>query len=262
MDDHVSAGPERADRSPKLSAVRESNNIDSETIDGQADLAETRLRAAIAAARFFGVELDRRDFRAIGAGASPSPAALCQWLTDGGLWAKATRLRWRSLLRLTDGSPVVLMFTDGSAGLLTGADPVRGVVLLKDPRAAQADAAVAVDQLRLSQVWAGDVVLVRRMRGEPETDARFTLGWLARMVLRERTIMNGIGAASLVMSVLSIIPPLMVMAVVDKVIIHSSMSTLALLSLIMLLMMIYDTLLGWSRRELMLTLVGAHRRAS
>ena len=63
----------------------------------------------------------------------PSPASLVKWLRDQGLVAKASRLVWgQQLLRLaqTGGDrapprPVVLLLTDGSAGVLVGADESR-----------------------------------------------------------------------------------------------------------------------------------------
>src|SRR5581483_6638623 len=110
--------------------------ISSDTVADTAELVESRLRAAMAAARFHGTELDRRDFRAAGKEPVPSPAALVDWLKEGGLWAKAARVKFRQLLRFTNGAPVILLFADGSAGLLTATDPVRNVVAVKDPRAA------------------------------------------------------------------------------------------------------------------------------
>lgn len=239
---------------PGLDHPAGAGTFDAGSVNGPADVAETRLRAAIAVARFYGTELDRRDFRPNPDGSPPAAAALTLWLNESGLWARSSRLRFRQLMKFTDGTPVVLLFSDGSAGLLTGADPSRNVVFLKDPRAADADAAVAVDELRLSQVWTGEVVMVRRRRGEEEEDARFTLGWLAKVVMKENGVLRGITAASLVLAITAIVPSMMVMQVVDKVIVHNSMSSLTLLSLILVLICFYDTLLGWARRELMLTL--------
>ena len=45
-------------------------------------------------------------------------------------------------------------------------------------------------------------------------------------------------------------PPLLVMTVVDRVVVHRSMSTLVLLSVILVITTLYETLLGYARREL------------
>ena len=85
---------------------------------------------------------------------------------------------------------------------------------------------VAVDELRLSQVWNGDVVLVARSRNQSEAEAPINIGWLTRMVLREKKSLRDISIASVVLSLLTIFPALIVMQVIDKVVNHHSMSTL------------------------------------
>lgn len=77
--------------------------------------AVIRLYAALAAARFHGLELDIRDFAAEPGENTPSPASLARWLNEQGAVAKGMRLKWRYLLRLQNSPPVVLMFKDGSA---------------------------------------------------------------------------------------------------------------------------------------------------
>ncbi len=39
-----------------------------------------------------------------------------------------SRLRWRHLIHLSGTGPVVLLFNDGTAGLLTGANPEAKIV--------------------------------------------------------------------------------------------------------------------------------------
>ncbi|HXT79535.1 MAG TPA: peptidase domain-containing ABC transporter, partial [Acetobacteraceae bacterium] len=60
--------------------------------------------------------------------------------------------------------------------------------------------------------------------------------------------------ASFAISVLTILPPLLVMSVVDKVITHHSYSTLLLISIILGLMMLFETLLGFARRLIMIVI--------
>src|SRR5205085_4732157 len=133
-------------------------------------------------------------------------------------------------------------FTDGGAGLLTGVNAEQNVVLIKDPAAPSSKPAIAVDELRLSQVWSGEAVLLRAERGAPEADAPFTLGWLGSLVMRERRSLRDIAFASLTLSFLTIFPPLLVMTVVDKVLTHHSYATLTLLGVILLIGVAYESL--------------------
>ena len=55
-------------------------------------------------------------------------------------------------------------------------------------------------------------------------NAPFSFGWLARMVWSEKSILRDIGIGSLVLSFLTILPPLIVMVVIDKVVTYQSMA--------------------------------------
>ena len=206
----------------------------------------SRVDAMVAVARHHGIDLDRRDF-VVKAEMPPLPSFVA-WLNASGLWAKAARLQWRQLFRV--GPPLVLLFDDGGTALLVGQDAARGVVLLKNPSSSPAEPAVEVDELRLMQRWRGLALLVRRARGTSAEEAPFTLGWLVRLVLGERRNLREIVAASIALSVLSILPPFLVMVAIDRVLTHQSMSTLALIALILALIAAYETLLGYARREI------------
>jgi ATP-binding cassette, subfamily B, bacterial HlyB/CyaB len=211
-----------------------------------------RLEAVINAARFYGMALDPGQFPCIDGEQVPSAAALSAWLQNAGMWARAVRLRWRQLMRLQDAGPVVLLFTDGGAGLLVGANAEHNVVVLKDPRAAAGGCAIAVDRLRLEQVWSGEAVLLRAARGQPEAERPFGLSWLAGLVLQEKRSLRDVGLASLTLSFLTIFPPLLVMSVVDKVLTHNSYSTLALLAVLLATAAVFEVLLGYARRLIVL----------
>jgi subfamily B ATP-binding cassette protein HlyB/CyaB len=209
-----------------------------------------RVQAVLAAARYHGVELDPQE---LGGGPAdvPTSDALTVWLRASGMWVRQARLRWRDLMKLRDAGPVVLLLTDGGAGVLAGVNSENNVVFLKDPRGG--DDALPVDELRLSEAWAGDALLLRAERGVADADAPFTLSWLARMVMGERRSLRDVGLASLTLSFLTIFPPLLVMTVVDRVLTYRSISTLTLLATILAIAVIYETLLGHARRLIVLT---------
>ncbi len=220
------------------------------------DAIHPRVQAVMVAARFHGVELDPGEVVSVGAQGAPSAVALCEWAQNAGMWARAVQLRWRQLVRCVDAGPVVLLFTDGSATLMVGADSDRNAVFLRDPRALASEIAVPVDELRLERVWSGEAVLLRAERGQMRTDAPFTLSWLSGLVLQEKRSLRDIGLASLTLSFLTIFPPLLVMTVVDKVLTHHSYSTLFLLGAILAITTIYEAILGYARR-LIVMVVGA-----
>ncbi|HEY4251805.1 MAG TPA: hypothetical protein VGM87_11405, partial [Roseomonas sp.] len=108
---------------------------------------DKRILAMVAAARFHGVELDPL------AATAPRPGcdagALAAWARDGGLTARALRLRWGHLVGETSHGPAVLLLKDGGAALAVGVTPAKDVVFLRDPAAPEGARPVPVDRARL-----------------------------------------------------------------------------------------------------------------
>jgi subfamily B ATP-binding cassette protein HlyB/CyaB len=213
---------------------------------------DPRLQALVRAARVHGTELDPADFSWAQGEQTPSAASLAAWAQESGLWSQAVRLRWRHLMRLQDSGPIVLLFADGGAALLTGVNADQDIVTLENPLAPIGAPAVAVDQLRLTEVWTGEALLLRNKRGRAGAEVPFTMRWLIALVAGERRSLFDIGIASLTLSFLTIFPPLLLMTVVDKVLTHRSYSTLVLLATILAIGILYETLLGHARRLIVL----------
>jgi ATP-binding cassette subfamily B protein len=207
------------------------------------------------AALFHGSDLDVEELGRKLGGSVPGAAALSEAAQNAGLWSRGVRVRWRNLLRLGNSGPVVLLLKDGTAALMAGADAARNVIMIRDPRVPQETAPLAVDELRFTQVWGGEAVLMRANRGAVAADAPFNLRWLTEIVLQERRVLRDVGVASLTMSILTIFPPLIVMAVMNRVLEFRSVSTLILLTVMLVVMTVYDTVLGYARR-LIVAVVG------
>ena len=211
---------------------------------------ELRLRAVAMAARFFGIDLEINDYRARPNEAYPSPASLVDWLREQGLQARGVKLAWKNLFSFRETVPVVLMLRDGSAGLVVGADAKRDIVWIKSPTARDSDQPVPVDRLRLEQAWGGEVVLMRRVFGLADGEAPFTLAWIFNQVTVEKRFLWQIAYASVCLSVLGIIPAFIIMGTIDRVLEFQSIASFWMLTSIMVVMMTFETLLGWARREL------------
>ncbi|MFL5255022.1 MAG: peptidase domain-containing ABC transporter [Rhodopila sp.] len=211
-----------------------------------------RLLAMMMAARYYGLELDSHEFRLDKDETQPTAAALSAWAQSAGMWSRALRLKWRHLFSVTGAGPVVLLFNDGSAGLLTGANVEAKIVFVRDPRAPEAEPPVPVDEMRLTEVWSGEVILLRAERSQEQADPPFTLRWLVSVVMKERKHLRDLIIASIAISFLTILPPLLVMQTVDRVMVHHSYSTLFLIAMILLTMVVYETLLGFARRLIIL----------
>ena len=144
-DGHDSGRPEQRPRSVDRQPAPDVDGISvAGAIGGAGEPSiHPRLLAIIQAGRYHGMELDPAEFRGPVGEKSPSAAALSTWAQSSGMWARAVRLRWRHLMRFSNTAPVVLLFNDGTAGLLTGVNTEHKVVLIKDPRGPAADPPVA-----------------------------------------------------------------------------------------------------------------------
>ncbi|MGY4478318.1 peptidase domain-containing ABC transporter [Bradyrhizobium sp. USDA 3364] len=216
---------------------------------------QARLQAIIQVARHHGVELDVGELKTDESDIYPSAAALSTWAQNAGLWSRAVRTTWRHLLGMGEADPVVLLLADGGAAVMVNANADQNIVMLRDP-GASADGAVPVDELRLSQVWNGEAILLRASRSRVAADAPFDLRWLFDLVLHERRLLRDIGIASLTISFLTIFPPLLVMTMVNKVLQFHSTSTLLMLAAVMAVVVLYESLLGHARRHI-IAVVGA-----
>ena len=199
------AGQERQAAEPMPVETGVTAGLPSEPSDSRE--AHPRLLAMIVAARYHGIELDPQEYRLPADETELSAASLSSWAQNAGLWSRAVRLRWRHLMQFNNTGPVVLLFTDGTAGLLTGVNHEHNIVFLKDPRGTDAGPAVAIDEARLSQVWSGEAIMLRAQRGVSEANAPFSFRWLLGLVVKERRSLRDIGLASLTLSMLTISRP-------------------------------------------------------
>src|SRR5262249_26559392 len=146
--------------------------------------------------------------------------------------ARHLTLRWRDLARLKASLPAILRLRDGSSMVLEGfrADGESGpMAILRDPTSA-GDALVAVDETRLAAQWDGETILVKRRHLATDEERPFGFAWLFGRVLEEWRLFRDIGIASIIATVFAVIPPFMVMAVLDRVLIHRSLSTLTVIA--------------------------------
>ena len=172
--------------------------------------------------------------------------------SNAGLRMKQVRLTWQDLAKLGRAFPVILRLDDGHYMVaerfftLGGETPV---VMLLDPAHPEAPA-LAVDEVRLMQAWSGETLLLRRKVGGREEDQPFGFGWMMRQVLREKQLFRDIAIAASVMGLLNLVPPLFYMVVIDRVLVHHRLSTLAVLAGGIIFMILSDTALGYLRRTM------------
>jgi len=209
-------------------------------------LAEVAFRLGIDA----GVDQLRRRF-ALDSG-EPDTATLIAMARELGLEAHVLRMRFEDLPRLARTLPAILRAKDGGALILEDArsDPAKGTVaVIREPGADQ-DTVVAIDELHLAEVWEGEAILVKRIHSAADEEQPFGIAWLTGQVLRERKLFGDIAAGALVSTVFAVAPPFIVMIVLNRVLVNHSISTLNVLVGAILVMLLFETVLGYLRRIL------------
>jgi ATP-binding cassette subfamily B protein len=222
---------------------------------GSADQeVSTSLRALAAVALRSGIDVNvdqlRRRF-ALPPG-EPDTKTLVALAREIGLDAKAVHMRFDELPQIARALPALLRAKDGGALILEEArsDPVKGTVaVIRDPSAAE-DVVLAIDELHLTEVWEGEAILIKRHHSTTDEQQPFGMAWLLGQVLREKKLFTEIGMAAFVSTVFAIAPPFIFMIVLNRVIVNQSTSTLNVLAGAILIIIVFETILGHLRRVL------------
>lgn len=234
-------------------AVMRASDAETAGPSSQSDGGTASALAAFAlVAEKLGVHLGIDTLRArFGTDGAFSARRLLRIADETGFRARRTSLDWSDLLKLGDAFPVILRLDTGDCvvaeGLLREGATV--AVLVRDPSHPSAPA-VPVDELRLQSRWKGECWLVKRRHGGDEILQPFGIRWMASIVLRESRIFRDIGIAALALSVLALVPPMLYMVVIDRILVHQRMSTLWVLIGAVLIILAFETALGYLRRTM------------
>jgi ATP-binding cassette subfamily B protein len=184
--------------------------------------------------------------------AEPDTATLVAMARELGLEAKSLKMTFAELPKLAKALPAILRAKDGGAMLLEDArsDPMKGsVAIIRDPRAPE-DEQVAIEEVRLAEFWEGEVILIKRAHLSADEHQPFGLAWLAGQVLRERKLFGDIAVGALVSTIFALAPAFMFMIVLDRVLVSHSYPTLNVIIGAILIMLVFETLLGYLKRML------------
>jgi subfamily B ATP-binding cassette protein HlyB/CyaB len=169
-----------------------------------------------------------------------------------GMEARVLHVSFAELPRLAKTLPAILRSKDGGALILEDArsDPMRGAIaVIRDP-AAPPDERLAIEEIRLAELWEGEIILVKRAHLSRDENQPFGLAWLAAQVLRERKVFGDIALAALVNTIFAISPPFMFMIVIDRVLVNHSYATLNVIVGAILVILVFETILSYLRRIL------------
>ena len=181
----------------------------------------------------------------------PSPALLMKIAVRAGLKARHIRIKRGELASLSRLVPLIMLQPDGRAAVIKSVQQTSGAsVALIDFFDSGRELSVLYDEPRLFEFWNGDVIAIRLPFLAVHSEPPFGFAWLMKQVVIERKLFRDIGIAALMMTVLSLIPPLATMVLVDRVMANHSESTLIVISIAIAGVILFETIFGFLRRQL------------
>ena len=188
------------------------------------------------------------------AGEEPPPATVLRIASDIGLKAKADKLSWAGLQAQGGVFPLIARLADNTAVIVVSAH-TNGTsdVSILNPLADRPTEVLAVGQERFCQLWQGDVFLLKRQNNLPEPGRKFGFRWFIPEIMKQKAALRDIAIAAIAMHFLALASPIFFQLVIDKVLVHQSISTLWVLGVGIVMALVLDALFGFLRQILTLS---------
>ncbi|PSO31363.1 type I secretion system permease/ATPase [Bradyrhizobium sp. MOS002] len=204
---------------------------------------DTGLDALLTLLHLQGVAADRAQLRHRLGVASFGAADIVRCARSLGLKARTYRTQWS---RLSDTPlPAIAMLRDG--GFMVIAKASADKVLVQSP---QAQRPVLMDRDELCAIWDGGLILMVRRAGLSDLGRHFDITWFIGAIGKYRRLLGEVLAASFFLQLFALVSPLFFQVVIDKVLVHRSLSTLDVLVIGLVVVSLFDTVLGILRNYL------------
>jgi len=213
----------------------------------------TTLSAFVLIASRLGVQVGKSElFRRFPvSGTEPSLNELTTIAGQFGLKCKVMKLRPEQLGSLKNSFPVLLRVMGDKAVILEGVASNTAGQLVATVRDPLTERVAETDLGHLSDVWDGTAVLFKRETTARDANEPFGNSWIWGQVFKEKKHFVEIAVAALLGTIFTIAPPLMFMAVVNRVLVNNSMETLKVFVVLMFLLIIFESIIGHARRRTM-----------
>ena len=182
----------------------------------------------------------------------PSSAMVLRMASTIGLKAKLRQLTVDKLLGQKGVFPLLARMKDGNSMIVVAARGDDGGVLavldpLGDLGAVKMLAANAFQAL-----WSGDVLFLKRTSKLSDTRQPFGLRWFIPEILQQKAAFRDIAIAAMAMNILGLASPIFFQLVIDKVLVHHSVSTLWVLAAGIGIALLFESTFGFMRQILTL----------
>ncbi|MGE0574086.1 MAG: type I secretion system permease/ATPase [Reyranella sp.] len=205
--------------------------------------ADPGLEALVTLLRLKDVAADRRQIRHRLGTDKIGAAEMLRCARDLGLKARAWRTQWSRLARTP--LPAIASLRDGSFMVVAKASEDQ--ILVQSPQTAR-PALMTRDEF--VSVWDGGLISMTRRAALGDVARRFDVTWFVGAIHKYRWLLGEVLVASFFLQVFALVAPLFFQVVIDKVLVHRSLSTLDVLVIGLLAITLFETVLGILRTYL------------
>src|SRR3984893_4407839 len=210
---------------------------------GNVNLADQGLLALVTLLRFLGIGADPEQIRHRFGGSPVGIPEMLRVASEFGVKARARKTAWSRLPNTP--LPAIAALKDGGFMFLGKAGEDK--VLVQSPSSPRP---ALMTQAEFEAVWDGRLVLMTRRAGLLDLSRRFDITWFLGAIHKYRRLVGEGLVASFFLQVFALISPLFFQVVIDKVLVHRSMSTLDVLIIGLIAVALFETILGILRTYL------------
>ncbi len=178
----------------------------------------TALRCAFLLAHHHGVHLPPEGLPAIDQ--SDMAAPLRRSLEQAGFRVRVlTNGNWARAAALGTAAPALALMKDGSWIVLVHAGPAEGgdAAAILDPQR-EAHGVHALPRAAFLAKWSGTLLLARKAPRLTDENQPFGLRWFIPELLKQRSLLAGVGLAAIVSNLIAIAFPLLLQVLIDRVV--------------------------------------------
>ncbi len=155
------------------------------------------------------------------------------------LKTKSTKIHIDTLTKMT--LPAILHLTDGQFIILAKVDDKKALVLYAFENAPR-----LLSMEELEEIWKGEILLFIP-RAFQNRDIKFGIKWFIPSIIKYKKPLLEVLLAAFIMQILAIFSPMITQSVIDKVLVHNSMTTLDVLTIGLILITIFEAILSITR---------------
>ena len=201
------------------------------------------LAALVTMLRFHGIGAGAEQIRHQVGKAAVGVAEMLRIAREFGLKARVCRSSCKRLHKTP--LPGIAVLKDG--GFLLLAKVGEDKVLVQAPLSPRP---TLMTRPELEAVWDGRLVLMARRASLSDLSRRFDVTWFLGAIHKYRHMLGEVMVASFFLQIFALVSPLFFQVVIDKVLVHRSLSTLDVLVIGLIAISIFETVLGILRTYL------------